>query len=781
MIDVGLKPKLKSSQAQEIARLHYGLEVTAEELSGERDQNFRLQTSVGERWILKVVHPAEDSGVMDLQQIVLDRISATDPGLPCPRIVRTTSGQPLAKWLDGAGNEFLVRLVNYLPGLPLARVQAHQPELLREVGRVLAQVDLALANLWHPSARRSLQWSLYEASKIINRDLEAIQDPEQRSIVELFLVMYEGLVQPILGDLRSGLIHNDGNDYNILVTIGSEGRQRVSGLLDFGDMMWGPYVYEPAVAAAYALLDKEDPLKTAGYVIAGYHEFFPLQEDEIDLIFTLITMRLATSVTLAASQREREPGNDYLSISEQAAWTALRNLIPIDPQIASNYFRVVCGLPPVLNRRSQQELLARRRKFLGPSFSISYSEPLQITRGFRQYLYDARGRAYLDAVNNVPHVGHCHPRVVRAGQHQMALLNTNTRYLHDNLVTYAERICATLPEPLRVCYFVCSGSEANELALRLAKSYTGGSDFIVIDGAYHGNTNALIEISPYKFDGPGGKGKPEHVQIVPMPDTYRGRYLRDDPNAGVKYAESVLVAVEAIRRNGRDLAAFICESLPGCGGQIVLPPNYLTEAFRHTREAGGVCVVDEVQVGFGRVGSHFWGFMTQDVVPDIVTMGKPIGNGHPLAAVVTTHEIAESFTNGMEYFNTFGGNPVSCAIGLSVLDVIEEEELQENAWRVGEQMMADLRSLMTRHPLIGDVRGMGLFVGVELVNDREQKSPAAAEAAQIVDLMKEQGILISTDGPLHNVLKIKPPMVFTLTDAKRLVQTLDQILTRMGV
>src|SRR5215831_17855080 len=335
-----------------------------------------------------------------------------------------------------------------------------------------------------------------------------------------------------------------------------------------------------------------------------------------------------------------------------------------------------------------------------------------------QYLYDENGRAYLDAVNNVSHVGHCHPRVVRAGREQMAVLNTNTRYLHDNLVRYAQRLCAKLPEPLSVCYFVCSGSEANELALRLARTHTRRRDMIVVDVAYHGNTTSLIEISPYKNEGPGGTGAPPYVHKVPMPDVYRGRYKKDDPQAGEKYARYVEETIQTVKDDGGEAAAFICESLLGCGGQIVLPPNYLQEAYRHIRKAGGVCIADEVQVGFGRVGTHFWGFETQEVVPDIVTMGKPIGNGHPLAVVVTTPEIAASFNNGMEYFNTFGGNPVSCAIGLAVLDVIAEEGLQENALRVGAHLMEGLSGLMEKHTLIGDVRGPGLFVGIELVLDR---------------------------------------------------------------
>ena len=333
-----------------------------------------------------------------------------------------------------------------------------------------------------------------------------------------------------------------------------------------------------------------------------------------------------------------------------------------------------------------------------------------------------------------------------------------------------------MPDPLKVCFFVNSGSEANDLALRMARNHTGQKDIIVVDGAYHGNTTANLEISPYKFNGPGGKGAEPHIHKVPMPDIYRGLYRANNDEAGKKYADHVQAAIEQIQQNGKNVAAFICESLLGCGGQIVLPDNYLKQAFRHVRNAGGVCIADEVQVGFGRVGTHFWGFETQHVVPDIVTLGKPIGNGHPLAAVITTPEIAESFNNGMEYFNTTGGNPVSCAVGMAVLDVIEQEKLQENALRVGTRLKTGLEKLKEKFPIIGDVRGLGLFIGVELVRNRETLKPAANEASFIIERMKEQGILISTDGPLYNVLKIKPPLVFNDVNADFFVETLEGIL-----
>ena len=401
-------------------------------------------------------------------------------------------------------------------------------------------------------------------------------------------------------------------------------------------------------------------------------------------------------------------------------------------------------------------LIETRRQLLGRNLSIAYANPIEIVRGSMQYLYDEDGRQYLDAYNNVAHVGHCHPKVVQAAYDQMRALNTNTRYLHRRILEYAEHLTSTLPAPLSVCYFVNSGSEANELALRLARAHTNSRDTIVLDHAYHGNTTTLIDISPYKHDGPGGSGPPSWVHKVPLP----------------RIAEDAQHVVEAIRTIDK-LCAFIAESMPSVAGQIVLPQGYLNEVYKAVRAAGGVCIADEVQTGYGRIGTHFWAFESYGVVPDIVVLGKPIGNGHPIGAVITSSEIAASFDNGMEFFSTFGGNTVSCAIGLAVLEVVQEEELQTHALAVGEQLLNGLRELQNRHDLIGDVRGSGFFLGVELIDDGK---PATKEASRIVNAMRDNGILLGTDGPFHNVLKIRPPMPFAMNDADHLLTTLQKLI-----
>ncbi|MGA1560860.1 MAG: aminotransferase class III-fold pyridoxal phosphate-dependent enzyme, partial [bacterium] len=423
-----------------------------------------------------------------------------------------------------------------------------------------------------------------------------------------------------------------------------------------------------------------------------------------------------------------------------------------------------------------QDLLARRLHIMGRNLSLSYKEPLTILRGEGVYLIDSLGRRFVDCVNNVAHVGHCHPRVVEAQRKQSSLLNTNTRYLHPELVRYAERLCGLFPDPLNVCFLVCTGSEANELALRLAQAHTQAEGMVVVDVGYHGHTKSLIDLSPYKHNGPGGKGAPDWVRTTPMPDTYRGVYREHHTDPGSAYGEKVIEHAESLAKSETGLAGFICESILSCGGQIVLPENYLQTAYAGVRRLGGLCIADEVQVGFGRVGKTFWGFELQGVVPDIVTLGKPIGNGHPLAAVITTAEIAEAFANGMEYFNTFGGNPVSAAVGNAVLDVIEEENLQKHALTLGNYLLERWKGMSKQYPALGQVRGEGLFLGMEFVADPAQRTPCAARATYVVERMKAQGFLLSTDGPDHNVIKFKPPLVFPDSEAERLCNNLEQIL-----
>ncbi|MGA3187377.1 MAG: aminotransferase class III-fold pyridoxal phosphate-dependent enzyme [Bryobacteraceae bacterium] len=565
-----------------------------------------------------------------------------------------------------------------------------------------------------------------------------------------------------------------------------EGRTIHLGIDVFADP--GTPVFAPLDGLVHAVANNQKRLDYGPVMILRHQDFFTLYGH-------LAGTPLAVGTAVKAGQEIARIGARPLNGDwvPHLHFQIIRDLLDLDcdfPGVAAagqrEVFTALCPDPNLMleiagipKERTKEETLAGRRAHLGGNLSISYDEPLKIVKGWKQFLYDETGRQFLDVYNNVPLVGHSHPRVVEAVQKQIALLNTNTRYLHDNIVGYAERLTEKLPAPLKVCYFLNSASEANELALRMARAHTGREDIIVLDAAYHGNTTTLIDISPYKFNGPGGKGKKPWVHIAPIPDDYRGAYKRDDPQAGAKYARHVDEILDRVKP-----AAYIAESLPSVGGQIVLPTGYLSAVYKSVRAAGGVCIADEVQVGFGRLGCCFWGFEERSqesgvrsqnsVTPDIVVLGKPIGNGFPLAAVITTAEIADSFDNGMEFFSTFGGNPVACAAGLAVLDVLEEEGLQENALDVGNYLLKGLRGL--GHEMIGDVRGSGLFLGIELVRDRATLEPASAEASRVVNGMRELGVLAGMDGPHHNVIKLRPPLCFTREDADRVVEVLADVI-----
>jgi 4-aminobutyrate aminotransferase-like enzyme len=482
-----------------------------------------------------------------------------------------------------------------------------------------------------------------------------------------------------------------------------------------------------------------------------------------DFTVGLCTVSPSAAASMPAFVRPRDRGVcDELTVDP----TAFLGL-PIDDPTSDG---------PWMDVRAVVELRDER---LARSQRSYYRTPMNLVRARGTTFVDDHAHHYLDAINNVTHVGHGHPHVVEAATRQMRRLNTNSRFVYEEMARYADRLADRLPDPLEVVFLVCTGSEANDLALRISRQVTGRDDVIVIDGAYHGNTTAVTGISPNRYKGSGGTGPPSTTHEVLQPNMYRGPYAKDE-RAGFRYACDVGKIVGELNAAGTPPAAFIAESLMGTAGQIVHPPGYLRDAFAHVRGAGGFCISDEVQVGFGRLGASFWGFELGGVVPDIVTMGKPMGNGHPIAALVTTREIADAFDTGMKYFNTFGGNPVSCAVAGAVLDVIDDERLQANAAEVGAIFTARLEELGKRHHQIGDVRGEGLYLGIELVHDRTTKAPATALTTEVCERMRERGVIVYPNGDLGNVLKIKPPMIFARRDVDRFVTQLDETLTDLA-
>ena len=1001
-------PRLTPDTAERIARELFGVTARAAALPSERDQNFRLDTIDGARFVLKVANAGEDRRMLEAENAVMRHLAGTRLA---PAVVPTLTGDDFAR-IEGHD----VRVITWLDGRPLGATVRHSESLLTDLGRAVGSIDRALASFDHPALHRDFHWDLAHAAAAVQEQLPRLTDRAVRPLVESQVAVYQETVAPRLPSFRRSVIHGDVNDYNVLVDAGSE---RVTGIVDFGDMVFSHTVNDLAIAMAYAALGKADPLGAAAAVAAGYHAAFPLTEDEIAALYGLMTMRLCQSVCVAAVQQAERPDHAYLGISQAPIRDTLPALASIHPRLAHYRLRDACGLAPVphapmvvawlrehsrevqpltgldlrtapvaaldlsagstlvasnpadneaepLARRlfaairdagaslgaggydearliyaadafatgavtderrtvhigvdltipsgsplfapldgvvhgfedatarldygpvivlrhdipgdeassfytlyghltresleglrvgqriaagerfaavgappengdwwphvhvqivtdmldlacnfngvapvsqrrtwlslspdpnvllgmppdrfprhpSTATLLEQRRRHFGGNVRLSYGgRPLRIVRGWMQYLVDEDGRTYIDGYNNVPHVGHAHPRVTEAVASQLATLNTNSRYLQEVAVRYAAELAATFPEPLEVCFFTASGSEANELALRLARAYTGHRDLIVMDAAYHGHTTTLVDISPYKHAGPGGAGAPDWVHTSPIPDVYRGAHKADDPRAGLNYAREVGAVVDAIRARGRGLSGYIAETCPSVGGQIVMPPGFLPEVYRLVRAAGGVCIADEVQTGFGRLGTHFWAFSAHAVVPDIVVLGKPIANGYPMGAVITTRAIADSFDNGMEFFSTFGGSTAACAAGLETLRVTRDEGLQAHALTVGVRLLDGLRELQTTHELIGDVRGSGLFVGVELVRDRATLTPATEEAAAVVGRMRELGVLVGTDGPHHNVIKIRGPMPLTSSDAELIVSALGQALREAG-
>ncbi|HEX5152688.1 MAG TPA: aminotransferase class III-fold pyridoxal phosphate-dependent enzyme [Parafilimonas sp.] len=756
-------------EIESLVKEYYAIDAKAKALTGEYEFNFLLTKTDGTKYIFKVASDDHSYDFFDAQLKIIEHLAHSDVAGNFFRYVPDRTGK-LIVVLEKGGKQYYLRLLTFLEGEFWVNTTYRPDALHQDLGNFLGKMDKALQNFSHPAMHRHYVWDISNAADA-NWKLHCIKDHERRRIAGYFLLQFEMEVLPYISSLRHAYAHHDANDTNILIK-----DNKVCGLIDFSDMVYTALVNNLAVACTYAMMNHPAPLHAATLVVQGYHEAYPLTEQEVDLLYYLIAARLCLSITQSAWNASIETNNEHHFISEKPAWELLYRLIRINPLKAQDSFRKACGYASVITEEDYSVLLRERKEHIGRNLSISYQHKLKIIKGALQYLYDDKGNTFVDCVNNPSHVGHCHPVVVKRMQQQIATLNTNTRYLNDNIVEYAKRLTATLPSSLSVCYFTNSGSEANDLAIRMSRHYTQQQDIIVLDHAYHGTSTVAMEISPYKFDGKGGFGKMSWVHKAMNPDLYRGRYTYGTADAGKKYAADVQRIIEELQSNGKTPAAFICETLLGVGGQIPLPPEYLSEVYKHVRAAGGVCIADEVQVGFGRIGDTFWGFELQDVVPDIVVMGKPIGNGHPLAAVVVTNEIANVFNNGMEYFNTFGGNPVSMAAGLAVLDVIEKEEMQQHAKDTGEYLMNSLRILMYKYPIISDVRGHGLFIGAEMVKDPDTFEPAIPEIDIVVEKVKEKGYLLSTDGPLHNVLKIKPPMPFNKQNADELIQYLDEAL-----
>ncbi len=681
-----------------------------------------------------------------------------------PKPIPFTDGS-FIKIADINGQKSICRILTYLEGELLGNTEINV-EQIQSLGTLIAEMDAFLLNYSNESSKaRKFIWDL-QYLDLNEPYFKYISNKKDQSLVRYFYQQFKENVRHHLPYLRHAIIHGDVNEWNTLTR-----NNEIIGFIDFGDVCYTPLINEIAIAATYSAFNKENPLFFIKKLIQSYHKTLPLLKEELDVLYYLIAGRLITSLTQSAYSKFTNPENTYASISENNAWKLLRKWLTINPIHAQNEFYKAVGFE-VEKPKPIQDAINRRYQVVSPLLSISYDEAIYVDKAAFQYMYDKNGNTFLDAYNNIPHVGHSHPKVIETGQRQMAKLNTNTRYVYDILAEYSEKLLATFPKNLNKIFFVNSGSAATDLAIRLAKAHTSHSDIMVMEHGYHGNTQIGIDVSDYKFNHPKGQGQQSYILKTKIPDTFRGKYTLNDDTAGHQYAQE---SIKQIKESPNGIAAFISETIVGCGGQIPLAKGYLKEIYPAIRNQGGVCISDEVQTGFGRLGDYFWSFEGQGVVPDIVILGKPMANGHPIGAVVTTSEIASSFEKGVEFFSSFGGNPVSCAIGLSVLNVLEEEKLQENAKIIGDYYQLLMKELQKEYSCIADVRGEGLFLGFE-ITEWDSLKPNPKLARYIKNEMRRRHILISTDGPFNNVIKSKPPLCFNKNNVEQVVNELYSIL-----
>lgn len=735
----------------------YGIEsASIEKLVGYDCENYTVTSSEG-KFVLKV-YP-EGSATREFLEAETEVLRLVN-SLQCVEAPVARDGQSGPVTVDENGR--LARLLSFVDGKFLDELE---PEfsLFESLGKMIAAIDHGLMNVRVAAVEaRRLDWDLQHYRLNLSY-LEFIESPQKRKLIEYFFLQAADVVDPKVDGLRRTIIHGDAHLSNVLAKDG-----RVSGFIDFSDISYSPLINDLAVSLTYVLFLKKNGLALAKAVVEGYASVLPLSEEEIELLYYLIGIRAAVSVCHSAEAKTRKPNDPYITVSEKDAWDLLHRLTETNPLWLEDHFRQAAGFETKLLDSTDADV-ARRNKHTSRALSVTFSKPVKMERAAFQYMFDSLGNSYLDCYNNIPQVGHCHPRVVEAGRRAMARLNTNARYLNDTFNYYSENLIARFPRRLNKVFFVNSGSAATDLALRLAMTHTGKRGVLVMEHGYHGNTRLGIDVSHYKYNRKGGTGRVDGIVEAPIPDTYKGTH--QDHDAGARYANEALERVA-----GAEIAAFLAEPVIGCGGQVPLAQGYLKTMYPGIRQMGGVCISDEVQTGFGRLGKYFWGFEMHGVEPDIVILGKPMGNGHPVAAVVTTDEIAKSFETGMEFFSSFGGNPVSMAIAQAVLDVLDEEELPENADAVGGYLLNCLKDIVGNYESAGDARGVGLFLGFELIKNGDPNAPNTGLATLVKDRLREDGILIGSDGPFENVIKIKPPLCFTKENADRLADEIESII-----
>ena len=749
-----------SLDLKNLIKKEYGLDVIlVNKFKGYENDNYFIKT-VKNKFVLKLYSDLTLKAILKAENEFLLFLQKQGNKDHYPNPILLKKGGYVKK-VSHKGKLILIRMLSYLEGDFIAECKINK-NIISSLGSFLAKFNLLTRN-WNNSEIKSRDWEWkIESVELIKNRANYISDPFRRNRVIYFIQQYKENIVPVYKDLRKSIIHNDANQWNVLVE-----KDKTTGLIDFGDISYSNLVNEVGIAMTYIAYDKEDILYWSGILLESYNKVLPLKKKEVESLYYIIALRLCMSVSNSAYTKLNQPNNNYISEGEENAWNMLDKWIFYGPTKVKNYFLKSTGFS--LNKgKKEKEYIEKREKYLSKILSLSYKHPLVMDQSAFQYMYDVYGNTFLDAYNNIPHVGHSHPIVLEAAQKQMSKLNTNTRYLYSKINEYAEHLLSYFPSKLNKIFFLNSGSEASDLAIRMAKAHTGNNQIVIIEEGYHGHTQTGIEISDYKFNNSKGIGQSNHITKLPLLQKNTSPLLDSETEKMKKYFIS----------NDLSPSAFISEIILGCAGQVPLSKDYLKKIYSTIRSLGGVCIADEVQTGFGRIGSHFWAFESYNLLPDMVIIGKPMGNGHPIAALITTEEVAESFEQGVEFFSSFGGNPVSCSIGKAVLEVLEQEELMKRAFDVGNYYLKQLMELKNQYNYIHDVRGSGLFLGVELI-DTDCK-PNSNLAGLIKNQLRESNILIGTDGKHNNVLKTKPPLCFSKKNVDEVIQRIDEAINKFN-
>lgn len=774
-------PAVSKDEVVTIADKFFNIRGETKALGGERDRNYLVNAESGQ-FLLKIANKSEDDSILSMQCNALEHIARCAPDLRVPRLHKTHQQESWAIFETHNGETLRARLFDYLPGQSIGQ-NAENPEMLFNLGGAIAKLNTALRGFNHPASQHALAWNI-QCVDLLADLLPHLKTSEESDLVSHVLEIFLERVKPQLPYCKHQVIHNDVSFHNALVQL--DNPAEIAGIFDFGDMVYGPLVQDLANPAAEIPAGSAEPLHHSAALISGYHAISPLEKLEIALLPDMISARLALCLLLEAwadSTTDWQDDREHIDGWHHKCVDMLRKIKHSPKGSFERQIRSSCAIHETntdpkrtSNGHADKETAWNKRlQFIGNAHYYAYEKPLHLVRGDGVWLYDTNGDRYLDAYNNVPHAGHCHPALNFAIAEQTSKLNTNTRYLYDVAADYAEKICSTLPTGLDTCYFVSSGSEANDLAWRLATHWSGNSGALVLENAYHGITDATYALSPAEYKSCTKSFS--HVGQFAAPDDYRGPWKRSDPDRGAHYAEYVSDAIQQLKTKGHQPAALYLDMIMSSDGVFTPPPGYLESVFPQVHRSGGLCIADEVQSGFGRTGKHMWGFEFGTATPDIVTLGKPIAGGYPMGLVITRKEIAETFSHQTDFFSTTGGNPVACAAALTMLQIVEQENLMQNADKVGKALADGLRSLSKKFSIIGDVRGSGLFIGVEIICGDDDITPSASLTKNIVNGLRNRRILVGSDGKHHNVLKIRPPMVFDNANTDFFLQMFDNVLT----